>query len=83
MEGLHKKNKLLYDAVRFMVVKLQGLKDFCKTDCACAMCSFKFRCIVSLDRCVLRMRATDAENVSFLSVSSSLPTGINHSVLLQ
>ena len=52
MEGLDQ-NKLLQNAVWFMVMELQGLKDFYKPDCACIIS--KFKSIVSFDRCVLKM----------------------------
>ena len=40
MEGLDQ-NNLLHDAVRFMAVELQGLKDFYKPNCACAVAFFQ------------------------------------------
>ena len=40
MEGLYQ-NKLLHDAVRFMVVELEGLNDFYKPDCACTVAFFQ------------------------------------------
>ena len=54
MEGLDQ-SKQLHDALRFIVVELQGLKDFYKSDFASAVAFLKFKCIVSLDRCVLEM----------------------------
>ena len=47
---------LPHGAVRIMVVEIEGLKDFYKLYCACAIAFSKFKCIVSLESFVLRIQ---------------------------